>query len=45
MESKANGKAASRVERWVWDNPKPKNLKVKTGLKAGPHALLSTGGD
>jgi hypothetical protein len=45
MESKANSKAADRIERPVWDSPKPKGLKVKTNIKAGPHALLATGGD
>jgi len=35
MENKKNNKASSRIERSVWDSPKPTNLRVKTGVKAG----------
>jgi hypothetical protein len=45
VENIANSKAADRIERPMWDRPKPKGLKVKTNIKAGPHALLATGGD
>jgi hypothetical protein len=45
MENKKNNKASSRIERSVWDSPKPTNLRVKTGVKAGPCiACLGNGG-
>ncbi len=45
MKSKADNKAASRVERSVSERPKSSGLKVKTNIKAGPHVLLASGGD
>jgi hypothetical protein len=41
MENKANGEVRSTT----WDSPKPKNLKVKTGIKAGPKPIPQNGGD
>jgi hypothetical protein len=32
---RANSEASIGIERSVWHSPKPQNLKVKTGIKAG----------